>query len=1635
MHNQKLTTRVNRVSLSLSRDLCTKAFEISNGHPLALIYLLREIQQITPSEERLTQLRKTKCFENDIENLYWSHWQKIEKDKELVFALGLLCRTRGAIPMQWVATWAEDSVLQKIQDLSTYFDKDSQDRWNFFHNSFRLFLIDKTGEPLVGQARENREQEFHQKIAHLYEDAEIPWCWETLYHYNLAEEHHIVTTLSTWDWFLNQITSLRPLDAVQIDIRLATKSAGKCKDVVLLSRLTLLSAAIEQRSSVLDDFSISDILLECGEPGIAADHIRDGNKLRINAEQALTISTKFLETGLKREAYRIFELSEPQELLSGRIIPDDNNRPDNLWNLLTAWVRSAILFRNAEEIINTIKRIRTSPRRNSTKTIEVESLALQNWLLFQGSLACSQKEDWDNWQLFFDALNTEQSQPVQMFALLRSVENAQENGNLKRVEEFLPQLISRFPSAYLNELENEQWRVEACISYAQLLSNIEEYKQDASIYIRELQPIPLYDPRLDLNEKPTEHELRFRLARLRYWFGESQTPNELLKSAESNTNFHQNIEENDKQGYRTIALATYTTARLWGLGKQGNYLSSASFLQETKWIVDLFGTNWKEWTSQSHLYIPNIQFDILEFVIVAAKQHGNEVLIALKNDFESRWLDAEEGKKWWIGLQRDVISNLAIEGVDRNWVKRQLIRIAPTMLQLHDPYGKAEECTAQAKAWLIIDEPQEAIQEIKKRVDAARGILNDKDYQLVEWIKWLGHINEIEQIEQGQRISLMLRRIVSIQDTASGISIASKELLGIMFKYSPRRSIYLLKYMLENNLVTHQEGIAQLLQAALDTNDPPYKEITQTLLSLVFPFVLGSEPQLVETLINNFGKKMERQQTINFAQNITDHLLVDALADTRFEWIQGIIKGLKQVGISKDHICIDVSIKEKKDYSTTLDRHLYLINGDQLSLSNVLISVTKLEELENLLENEDVEKTQYFEWISVAEHLIQHLSTNDEINKLQSVICTKLSENYSKESNLVRLNIALSKRYVELGYLDLAWNCAEQARKHSDSSSWASYWGQSHRLDAIRQLKAIDPDRVKDFVFDLYANDLSKDSYNSLSFILYLFEILEVICDDIPISKIWSEIECFLNDLFISESVKETLEFDFDPHFDFFEEDNPQMAFLDLMVLYLTFPSYPVAQGAVRGLANLLQNDVEGISIILNLSLSSDDDLLIQRSLMILDAVSISVDDPDRLSCFLSQLDNLCLSPNFAIRLIASKIIARIKNSTPKIAIAYTELPSIYQLQLPEISFHETSFELEDNQTPILIGDPARIIRPLDREMQFIAKMSNLPIENILLRAKQLFKQFAINQTWLTDDKQISGERLQTFLQHAGTILAHNKPNIFVAEQALRYIIGELWDSEYLNKNCFGTILLMLSKYDPEFILCDPEKRPKCIGPIGSSKNEDSYNKFAENWLEEANASFQFMSKSTEGEFIILGEKTNLKFLQTDWPSEIRYSVIKAIEENSFWPTSNQEFSPFYREKNLLTQDYFRIEAPINQTIVNNVTFGFETLGANWIALNPSLAKSLGWEFEPVKRWFQWVDASGNLVAKSVWWRDGCIDQFNRFERIEVGEGWLVLITKSGLDEIKKLLGYMNRGCHVIRALGWLGGKGTKSVKQFAPLE
>jgi hypothetical protein len=1615
---------------NLEEDEQKQIFTLSGGHPLALIYLIKQLQQAKNPQDRTKLIEETIPYANSIDEQYVSHWKRIENDENLLHILGLISRIRGVIPLELVANWTDNTTLRKLQQLFlTYFQEENKDYCVFFHNSFRLFLQERTAEQLFGKTPKQQDRDYHQELARLYNNSPAPWQWEVLYHLYKANDYAAVVKLANQTWFRKQVEHLRPYQAIWTDIRLAFKAAGELQDAIALLELTLAGGAIDQRMNDIDEFP--HLLLKVGKLTETIEHIRDGNHLRISPEQALRLSIQLNHAGLVNEGRRIFELAEPLEFLSGRVIDDNNYAPRDLYDFLSDWVDAALFFRNHEEVVGIIRRIRIKPNQAypADNLSEAESsLNLQNWLLFQGILVCCERSDRQVWQIIFDALTEQADRSILFFGLLRSVEICQVLDDINWAETLLNQIIDRFQPQELNALVENNQVIKIRLELAELIININNDKTLAQRWIEDLTPIPLQDRSMEL----VNYKLQFRYGKLLYLLGKTHEPEHLRDEAEKVTNFLSHVNDKEKQSYRIIALAVFNLARLQAWAYSDFYLEPTPFIREVKWILDLIGPRYLELVKYSSLEFRQSRSWFLNIIIDTSALHGELVTKELASNLELRWTNDSEKNSWSLDLQRDATVALSKCGVSLNWSKAQLNRIEPVMLNDLDPQGRASACKEQAEAWLILGENEQAVKELHRMMKAARGISYDKDYQLEIWLDWFGRVAKQESEKFQERFVLMLKRLLSVNGNASGVVDAADKLIGVMFQESPRKAIFLLKGLLELDVIGYQGSIVSLLKQALKVEKPPLQEIIHTIVNLVLPFMTGEESDLIKPLIVKTAEHLGSETALQFARYFVSRIKIDLLSSYRASWHRAVADGVQTIGFAPAKVGLkpkDIEESTNSYESGDLDRKLYLKNGECLEPNAISSRILSINDFRTLIEEEDQDNTRYFSWESVVESLSQKLASLTELRELESIVKSRFSSGWSGRYSLAKILLTISQRAKSLGDSSFAWKIAEEALRKTEATGWDSYFDGGTRHEVLRHLIAIDADRGRKTAIKLYADEGSQAQINSYRTTHNLDQILEVLFDEIPVTKIWGVIEDYLDELFAgvplepelpSEIVK-ALQINTD------EEDTPERAIADFLSLHLDHPCYPVAQGAVRACTFILLEEETSVIEALIEALNRTEQSA-ERALMVLDAVSKY--NPKFIEPFEEILEQLRRSPNFLIRLIASCVRAKYKDEDLLLQTVEREISTVYSFELPSLSSHRTEEVAgREDLVTALIEDPARKLRPFDIEAREIANIARISEDNLFYQALKYFRKLETKRSWLSEVPELTEKKVTQFLENIGLMHHFQKPHISIARQALSYVAAELFDAEYITVNSLRRLWRVLVYHDSDFILNHPSHRPSCISTIGGIPvNDSSFIKLPNNWIELAQTSLPLLNLQFDDEQIILGECTRLRYLNDQSPVEERISFVRAVAPENLWYGFNIDkgYRPFSKFVKCQTFEYLSLQESLDHLIIVGDGYSFDTPGNFWIAFNPALAHALNWS--PIDgRWFGWANQAGDLVVESIWWQDGPLHQYaTRYLNCEVGSGWLVLVTEQGFKEIKQFAGQLSRGGLVRRQLGFYGRDGDE---------
>ena len=1607
----------------ISNSFDQKIYQLVDGHPLSLIYLLNSLFLSESPDEYAEILDGTIAYSGNIEDQYFSHWRKIENDLDFSHFLGLLARIRGPIPIKWIAEWsiATDSLLLKLQrTFGQYFLEDSLGRWEFFHNSFRIFLVVRTVDNLPGRASEQRNQDIHLKLAQLYEKSGDPFRWETLYHYYKAGEHKRVIEVAQYDWFRSQVEALRPIDAIETDVRLAVKSAGELLDPIGLMRYTLVGASLQQRSNALEDSQLPNLLIETGRSDLAIDYARDGARLRLKKDKmALSLARSLYDVN-KQEAVRIFELAEPLEYLSGRLISRQNALHQDLDDLLSEWVDSASLMRSPIETVQIVRRIQIEPYLNDKKNdIAQSSLNLQNRLLHDGALYCCEREDWDGWNAFFEAMDEQRDKGTRYHTLLRTIEYLRRIDENDHAKEQLLKLIKLEEPKSFGSGRNKTSNILSIVEAIYFLG-IEDHKAIAQSWLNRVNIVPLSDGDISTNDNlPKLINLHFRYARMRFVLNQSISPEQLVKEAEERTTFKEYDDSDTRLARRQIALIAYTLAKSWVEGHLNNIEESDVFIRKVKWIFDLMELGWQGSSATFRLQTEGVKEDISKYLVVCAMKHGNSTLQAIKDVFSLRW---ENGSNvWWAGLQRNIVLSVTEYDIDFAWAKNELERIEVFMLEGLDVYSRVTECESQAEAWLQIGEREKAFSSLSKLVKCARGIYSDKDYQLTQWANWIRKTNlSLDNTASISVIKKFIRQAFSVEETTSGVDDALVVMFQAMFDISPHKALLLYKNLLEQKSITYDESLIGLLVCSLNSDNPPFVEISYIIENLLFPFTRTASGGLVSSFIAKANLILGAEVALEFSERFVERIKADVLENHRHGWVDDICNGLRNAGISPDSIEIPQDLGRDVSSNSSSDYRLHLITGEQLTLQEATSAVLTVDDLRSLIANEEKQSLNFFRWHELANGLLKKVKEIEQIEEICKLMESRIDSH--SETYLVNVYVGTSKRLQELGYIDTSKKFIRKALNLSNPSGWSAYYDGGIKYDAMHQMLSVFGSSARDEIARLYAGDLSERYRYPEQLIRDFSDIAHVLFEDIPYLKIWPDVEAYLDELFneILIEPQPDLESILDDSTER-QNDDSRSALAELLMLFLDFPAYPVFNNAIQACSRLFLAGNSVVKDALHQALAKHDQLVI-NGLVALEVVSLH--KPSEISSFQKELSDLQNSPNIIIRIIATKILINSSGQSSFPPKLERSLPAIYMLHLPDIAQHKTEYSLEQDGKSVLLRDPALVLQPLDIEARKIAQNAGVPENNLLYHAVEKLKDIEIQRTWLFNDLALEPAELSAFLEKINLRISHNKPKIFPCKNSIGHIAAELYDANKLSFSDLPFLDFVFRDHDPTLFLVDAKPRPDYIERAGGLSDDlGIYLDLPKDWDKTLENSLPLLKSHSSDRRLILAEWTHLKRLQREWPSEERISLSRAIPPYKIWDDIDlsQDHLPFANTVRFYAKDYLDLtQHPARELVIAHNGYNYQMEKANWLALNPKVGFDLGWK--PVdKGLFSWKDKNNNIVVESIYWQDGNFDFYNPYERVEVGYGWVVLITEEGYQEIRRHYGVISRGGVIRRSSGVFG--------------
>ena len=1559
-------------------------YQLSAGHPLALAYMVNRISLGEEAESLIAELEGGAPFEGDIGAAYHSYWTQFSDDDELCSFLGLLARMRGAIEIPLVRKWADDSLVDRLgKRFAHFFRLETPQRWHFFHNSFRLFVIRKTAEFPEGFFEEQRDREFHKKLADLcsHETDFTAKSWEELFHRASAGQHSEVLGIATQDYFRRQFFEFRPIEAIHSDILLAMKSAAIRHDPIALSLLCLIDSEMAQRDFHSDPLFLVSILLNLDRPSLAIEQLRSGRRLYVKASTALQAAVLLKEHGLGDEAKQLFELAEPLELLYGSTT-DTHPDPDELAALMQEWVKAAAWFHDLDKLIGIIQQGRHHARQPSYMNNESADDSLESGLLFLAGLELIRQQRWSDLSMLFSSFDSidEENTRARFWLHFHVCGRLHALGNNSRAAAQLHEMSA----IDVSSLGDEE-----ATALAQTTLLISKDIEDVRSLLIEVKQPPLKKDLGILEQGLRPFKQRLALNSLLYVLGERRTPSEIIPDSPDPRD----------RGVLLFERGLCTVSHFQGRGWINRHLEESDLEYQALPLLRLFYRSSEETRRWNSWYaIKSVRNDFYSLIVHAVAQHGRGALQKLFHMFVQEW-DSPDFKHYWpIGDRRQVIQAFVENGIEHTLATEQLLGIDDLISRATDmePSERVEELMRLAEAWIQIGNREKAEGFLISALSAGFGISYAKDYQLDQWVEWLGKVNSVEQNLASQRISEFALSIENVNESTDGAaaSSAAEKLLAVAYAWSPVRSIRLFTWFLDRGLINHETGVCTLLTEALKSSRPPAIAISQVVSEFLFAYAVSGHSDLSTLLLKTLGRSVQEPKLIEETRSLVSKVRLYSNSSTRSQLLKGLKRGIDEVGLSG--YFPDLGDESPDSFEVQEPTFLRLREtSEPMSNQEVLEQTFTVADIQRLVENES--ENSMFDWRPAIVKVAQNSQDKDSLRHL--------AEQLKSSWRGCELVAHISLRLNDLGYSEYAWETGLEALRASRHYGWIPRTDGGTRIIALKTLATIDRVKTVPLIYRTLIGDLQDHHGLSADIAAVLDDILELLDPAVDVTKVWKEVDEHTSTLLSKLTPPNSV--------NLFSQDEsrdiPIRAILELMVAHLNHPCRPLAQAAQRTLGKLLISHTEDVCDVLKNSLGMHEDTQ-ERALMLIHAVSLR--NAASMSCIQGQVSSLFSSSNWSVRQICASVFDQCNWEEPAMVLDPAALPPIYGLSLaPQLlSLPPASVQPEPGNPLANSDDPFVITIPYHEQIALISEIAGVPEQNIRRRIVEIIHVLAPGEL---DSSSLIERQLRSCLNSAGLRLPFERPRVKLVRKALLHAVAELVDAGRISDQDLPTLEVSLRSYDPRMVLCEPSSKPTQIKPLSEvARNDD-----LKVWLDESNDSLPALDWSPSEQHVIIAEETRLEF-KGIWAtlSEARYSVLEQVY-SSVWLVGSVPIEMFgVTENGLISENPTSIAASVVPRLVNhNATLGFFTPGPNWLAFNPNLARELGWSYSP-DGLFRWVDSQGQTMVESIWWMDGQLSSLvSRGRAGGAGEGWVVVASILGLKAIRERFGSLFRKSRVVR--------------------
>jgi hypothetical protein len=1546
------------LNAQLEDEEVAEVYRLSSGHPLAVNYLINRLLHRPAEESVQVSLRDASRFSTLVSDQYVEHWNEVRGDFDLVRLLALLARTRQAFRPSWVRAWADPRAWHALSQRFGHYFRREADRWQFFHNSFRVFLLRETRALVSLPAESALFTSLADECARAPLE-EAKERFDELYYRSQAGNDARVVELADREAWRSQFFAGRAVATIRDDVHCALIAALRMRSVTDAFRFLLADAEFRAREHYTGFLAVGELTARLGDLRAAEQWVAIDHTLLVDRSDAIATAAEMRAAGDLAAAERLFALSEPLRWLSGHApIPVHDLREAAAE--LKVWAQLAPLLRASDAVANAISRLRVppdtwraerSPDTNVDFANEVDedtTTELQLSLIGEAADALDQEARHDEADDLINAFLAQQATlitPIDTSAMwLRAAWTVCASSPATAAR--------RLSSSELTESVDptNRWVV------AELRFRLHRDASLANELLASIPPIAVVSPR-----EPASSEAGlegfipfFRYYRLAFAVGRSVNSDDVV--ADSTLDPSPTL--------RAFHRVLLVLARLSGDAWAGRFVSAGTASGQLTGLVRTLGEPRDVGRFEPGAYrVTSAREEAMALMVRIANAHGPEARDRLLETCLNEW--KQQDADWPAALRRATLRVFAECGAPNASLAAALEQIEPTAYTAGNLEEELAEAAEQVRLWLMIGRQSPAKALIERSLRATWSV-EEKDDQLNDWLTWVADASVDTPSSASPRFATIAGAICASAPTSENRHVAAA-LIRRATEVNAGIGTQLLAWCIDRALLDWTDAWYALLTGLISSHLG-----TAPVAGIVYSYLLlPIHGEFERDWLRKLGAALERDRSKPLASAARESV-ERSIGQAMVASARGRAQREFADPTNSAHLIADMVVGDSDSTSHG--------STDRLSRDDLMrgvASLNSMSEVEQLLARLDGDWYRV-RWLPALGPLV---------NRLDLTSLHRLEATLPRHTRFAEVRVGLADAMQRHGDREGARALAESLLRDSDKEEWDIWSDESARTSALEALACVDRDAARAAAWRELEKDVRAGRVSSLRLARAWHRIAPLLVDVVPIAALADEVDNHLRVLSAHAGA-----LDLPTLLESTDSVAQERAIWLEIATLLNHPITLIQAGAARALvAGCLRGDSQVISV-LDECLSSAAGARSSALLLVLDGVAHF--DPDALRPLVPRLriaqDELDLRMRIRVRSLLDVLGEAATSTSVQVHLA---LPASYVVeQSAPLPTREIVPRGREGLLPVALT-ATEVVTAFEHAVSLAAELASVHRDAI---ARDTVTRLS---SWTEAATSGSEVELRDRLAAVGLRLPFRRPRQQVVERALLESLAVLQDCGRLSEDDALQLAAEFEDADPEFLLIEPTSRPSSVPPLAERANpsaERGGRYPRDDWTGQVSLDVFDVTVGTSSDVdsspaatadapIVVAEITCVRW--AGYPSHIetrsrcrlpiqfaplargRKRVSRQFsrdEHSDEWYDALRMLKPWTTQwQQPLLSDYLSLPTRPSLVVVTS-TPRFLLPSDGWMAFNPTLAAALDWRLSD-DGLFRWRDHAGSIMAESVW--------------------------------------------------------------------